>query len=385
MTTARDFAAARAKFPHTKKVVYFNSASFGPFSTVVKKAVNDNVDFRMAGGNDSRVIFETRKKLRGEYARLIGARKREVGLGLNTSFGLNVAAFGLPLKKGDEILISDIEFPAIPYTFRAAAEARGLRIKYVKSRDRCFDIGLLEKAITKRSRVLAISWVQFFNGYKNDLVALGEICRKHGMYFIVDGIQGAGVEPINVRKLGIDVFTSGCQKWLLAPQGCSFFYLSDEVRDSLKPPFMSWLGVDWPMDMSDLFKFDLPYFDSAQRFEMGYYVSLNLYGQVAALEPFERLGVPNIQRHNYDLIDQLADYIRANPFFAITSCMEPKHRSSIFTFTCPDYKKLWSQIFEKHIMMAHREGSLRVAAHLFNNRTDIDRLIAVLDDFAKRK
>jgi selenocysteine lyase/cysteine desulfurase len=377
------FKKARRLFPHTKNVVYFNSASYGPFSTEVKRVIDENVQLRMAGEqDDTHHTFRIADELRADYARLIGAAKRQIGLGLNTSLGLNLAAFGLPLKKGDEVLMPDIEFPAVPYVWRAAAEARGLKVRFMRSRDGRFHVDELKKAVSRKSRVLSLSWVQFFNGYKNDLAELSALCKSHGMYLVVDGIQGMGVEPINVRKLGVDIFASGCQKWMLSPQGCGFFYLSDEVRDRITPPFMSWLGVDWKMNFSDLFHFDRPWFDSARRFELGYYVVLNLLSMKASVEMFKTLGVRNIRRHNYALIDRLADYIRSRPSYRITSSMETKHRSSIFTFTCKDVERLHKAILKEKIILSRREGSIRVSVHLFNNEADIDKLIAVLESFA---
>jgi len=379
------FEAMRSLFPHTRDIVYFNSASYGPFSTRVKQVIEENIEVRVAAGqDDSHDTFDTADALRGDYAGLIGAEEKQVGIGLNTSFGLNIAAFGLPLEDGDEILVSDIEFPAIVYTWRAAAERRGLKLSFVKSHERRFDIDEFRKAITPKSKVLSLSWVQFFNGYKNDLAELAAICREHDMFFVVDGIQGMGVEPLDVRGTGVDVFSSGCQKWMLSPQGCGFFYLSDNVRDRISPPFMSWLGVDWKMQFSDLFHYDLPYYDSARRFEMGYYVALNLLGMKASVEIFKEIGIENIQRHNHALIDQLAEYIKSNPYYRVTSSMEPKHRSSIFTFTCDDVKKLHRAILDEKIILVNREGSIRVSIHLFNNEVDVQRLIAVLDSFSKK-
>jgi len=323
--TAANIEEARRLFPHTKKVTYFNSASYGPFCTPVREAIVANIDQRVASEqDDSHDAFGAADELRGIYAKMIGATKRSVGIGLNTSHGLNIAAFGLPLKKDDEVLVSDIEFPAVVYCFKAAAEARELKMKFIKSHDLRFDISEFEKAITKRTRVLALSYVQFFNGFKNDLKTIAEICRKHDIYLVIDGIQGMGVEPINVRKidgiqgmgvepinvrkLGIDVFTSGCQKWMLSPQGCGFFYLSDEIREKIKPPFMSWLGVDWKLQFSDLFHYDRDYFDSAQKYELGYYAVLNLMGMKAAAQIIQDLGISNIRQHNHGLIDRLASY-----------------------------------------------------------------------------
>ena len=382
---AARFHEARQLFEHTGKVIYFNSASYGPFCNPVRDAIRQNLDLRAAAErDDSHDAFETADRLRDAYAGLIGAEKKQVGIGLNTSFGLNIAAFGLPLSDGDEVLVSDVEFPAVVYTWRAAAETRGLTIKKLKSRNGFFDIDELVKAIGPKTRVLSLSYVQFFNGYKNDLETIAEICKKHRIPFIVDGIQGMGVEPLDVRKLGIDVFTSGCQKWMLSPQGCGFFYLSDDIRDLIKPPFMSWLGVDWKMNFSDLFFWDKPYFDSAQRFEMGYYAVLNLLGMKAAVKIFEDLGMENIQEHNHALIDRLAEYVQGNPFYRITCSMEPLHRSCIFTFTCEDVGELHRTLLKNKIILVNREGSIRVSVHLFNNEQDIDRMIDVLDDFSKQ-
>ncbi|HKK20058.1 MAG TPA: aminotransferase class V-fold PLP-dependent enzyme [candidate division Zixibacteria bacterium] len=380
------FARARDLFPHTKNVVYFNSASYGPFSTVLREAVEKNLDIRVAADHDdSHESFEVRAALRKDYAELIGAKPEDVGLGLNTTFGLNVAAFGLPLKEGDEVLVSDVEFPAVVYTFRAAAASRGLKLSFVKSKDRRFDIDAFERVITDKTRVLALSYVQYFNGYKNDLASISEICRQHNIYFVVDGIQGMGVEPIDVRALDIDIFTSGCQKWMLSPQGCGFFYLSDQVRSKLKFPFMSWLGVDWKLDFTDLFRYDRPFFDSAEAFEMGYYAVLNLLGMKASSDLFKDLGIPDIQAHNHHLIDRLADYVRSNPYYKIESSMEPIHRSSIFSFSCPDDKELHRELLNNKIILVRREGAIRVSVHLFNNEQDIDKLIGILDRFAKAK
>lgn len=385
MKSQDPFVQARKLFPHTGKLIYFNSASYGPYTSTARHATEAYLDLRVRSDRDETAeAFALADKLRGTYARLVGARKREIGLGLNTSFGLNVAAFGLPLERGDEVLIPAVEFPAVVYTWKAAAESRKLSVKLAPVEDRCFSLEKLKRAVTRRTRVVCLSWVQFFNGYKIDLSQLGAFCREHDIYLVVDGIQGMGVEPINLKHLPVDIFTSGCQKWMLSPQGCGFFYLSDRVRDRLQLPFASWLSVDWGMNFTDLFQFEQRWYDSARRFELGYYVVTNFFGMEAAADLFVKLGIRNIQRHNYALIDRLADYVRANPFYRITSNLEAPHRSSILTFTCPGYQNLHRRILSRRIILAQREGSIRVSVHLFNNEEDIDRLVEVLENFSRR-
>ena len=378
------FASARKYFPHINKVVYFNTASYGPFSTLVNNAIVENLKIRMsADKDDSHYVFSVKDNLRRGYAKLIGAKKDDVGIGQNTTFGLNIAAFGLPLKPGDEVLVSDIEFPALAYTWRAAAEERKLKLKFVKSKDRFFSIENLEKTITKKTKVVSVSFVQFFNGYKNDLATISEICKKRNIFLVVDGIQGMGVEPINVRKLGIDIFSSGCQKWMLSPQGCSFFYISEEIRNRLSNHYLSWLSADWKVEFTNLFRYDLPYFDSSQKYEMGYFGTLNLFGMNASLGLFEKLGIRNIQTHNYELIDRLIDYFKQNDYYKITSSIMKRHRSSILTFTCKNYKLLHRFLLKNKVILVQREGSIRVSIHLFNNRKDVDCTIELLEKFEK--
>lgn len=381
MTTPEKFAAARALFPHTHDTVYFNSASYGPMPTSVRDAVIANLDERViARHDDTHQAFGTAEELRADFAVLIGAQKREIGLGLGTTFGLNLAAFGLPLTPGDEVLVPDHEFPAAVYVWRAAAAQRGLTLRFVPTRDGCFHVDLLEAAITPRTRVVTCSFVQFFNGFAPDLTAISALCRKHDIFLVIDGIQGMGVQPIDVAALGIDVFATGCQKWMLSPQGGGFFYLSDRVRDRLLYSHQSWQSVDWQVKYTDLFHYDKPWFDSARRFEMGYYAVSNLLGMKAAVKIFQELTIPAIAAHNRRLIDRLADYVRKNAYYRITSMLEPKHRSSIVTFTCSDIKALHRKLVDSGFILSLREGSIRVSVHLFNNEADIDRLIERLDE-----
>lgn len=378
------FKSARKLFPVTgnkKNITYLNCASTGPLCKPVKKVLDD---FYEAGlyldKNWDHAAFADLDKIRKLGARMIGARADEVGFGFQTGYGLNIAAFGLPLKRGDEILLSDIEFPSNVYPWLALKE-RGIKVKFVKSENRFFDIDNFKKAIEKKSRALSLSFVQFFNGYKNDLKEIGKICRDHGMYFIVDGIQGCGVETIDVHKCGIDIFAAGAQKWMLSPQGSGLFYIRRDLQKKLKMPFASWLSVDWKLNFTDLFHYDLPFFDSARRFEMGSYPYSHVHAMAAALELIDSLGIENIQRHNHRLLDILIAYLKASDYYHIVSNIKSKHRSSILAFACDNVGEVHKKLLENKIICAHREGAIRVAVHLYNDEIDIKRLIAVLDEF----
>ena len=379
-----NFESAREMFPHTNDIVYFNTAAYGPLPEEAKEAIVENIDLRLAvEKEDIRQMYALKDTLRQDFANLIGAEARQIGLSMNTSFGLDLAAYGLPLKEGDEILVSDVEFPAAVYAWRGAAETKNLKLTFVKSSDRQFDLKELEKAVSDKTKVISVSFVQFFDGYKINLAGVSELCKKHGIYFVVDAIQGVGAEPIKVKELGIDILACGCQKWLLSPYGSGFFYISDSVKDKLIPQSITWYAADWQLNHTDLFKYDLPYFDTAEKFEAGYYATLNMLGMKTAIDIIADLGVENIQKHNHALIDRLVSYLKETEFYKIKSSLVENERSSIFTFTCDNYNLLFKYMLENKIKAANREGSVRISAHLFNNENDIDKLIEVLVVYEK--
>jgi selenocysteine lyase/cysteine desulfurase len=263
---------------------------------------------------------------------------------------------------------------------------RGIRIAFVKSVNGFFDIGNFERAITKRTRILALSQVQYFNGYKVDVETVSAICHKNDIFLVLDCIQAAGCEPIELGKWHIAVASAGGQKWMLSSQGTGLFYVSEEIRERLQPPWRSWLSVDWKCQWHDLRKFDLEYPGTAAQYELGTYPGPLIMSFDWALNFIARLGIRNIQRHNHALTDVLIDYLDAHPMYRITSTLKKNHRSSILSFTTDtvDIGFIHRQLSQEKIVTGLREGAIRISVHLYNSKDDIKRLIAALDKAAYR-
>jgi cysteine desulfurase/selenocysteine lyase len=381
-----DINAVRRLFPHTKKTVYFNVASTGPLSAPAYRIQDDYFKkTQMAAIGDQSEVFNALENIRRCGAKIFGCKKDEAGFGFNTTFGINLAAFGLPLKAGDEVILSDAEFPANVYPWLALRE-RGIKIKFLNSTDGFFDTGQLEKAITRRTRVLSVSFVQYFNGFKMDMDTIADICRRRHIFLVLDAIQGAGCEKINVRKWDVAVASAGAQKWLLSSQGTGLFYVSENIRQRLQTPWRSWLSVDWKCRWHDLGRFDIPPVDTARQYELGTYPGALVMALDWTLKFITDLGIGNIQKHNHTLLDFLIAYLRGEPFYRITSSLEPKHRSSILSFTTDrgDIAETQRHLSNRHIMTSLRQGSIRVSAHLYNNQPDMERLMAELNRAAGR-
>ncbi len=378
-----NLTALRKQFPFNKNITYFNHAAFGP---IPSDSLNATLDYyhtltHQVDQSTDHHSFELLDKIRKIIAQLINSSADEIALTTNTSYGFNIVANGLEFKSGDEILLSDVEFPANVYPW-LNLKKQGVKIKFIKSQNDFFSLENLLKAINEKTKLLSLSFVQFFNGYKNDLEEIGKICRANRIIFVVDGIQGVGNSVLDVERSQIDFLSCGGQKWLLSAPGTGFFYCSKNLFNKIRPAFFGWLGVDWKVNFTDLLRYNLKPFNSARRFEIGSYPYANLRTLYASLKLLEKIGISNIEKQNQALLDKLIDYLQ-NSACQIKSSLEAKHRSSILSFSAKNGKKLWKDLIKNKIIVSYREGLIRVSPHFYNSPEEIDHLIAILKKHSK--
>jgi len=211
------FLDIRKTFPITRKIVYLNHAGVSPFSTKVAAGLARHVIEQTTYGGTVEPRWTKRvEEARRQAARLINAKPAEISFVDNTTQGLNYFARGIDWRKGDNVVLPRIEFPANVYPWLSLKD-RGVRVKFVRDREGRVLVEDIERAIDGRTRAVAMSFVEFSSGFKNDLARIGRICRKHGVYFVVDGIQGLGALSLDVKECLIDGLSAGAHKWLLAP------------------------------------------------------------------------------------------------------------------------------------------------------------------------
>ncbi len=232
--TNYDINHYRSLFPLVKNgLTYLDHAAIGPFPTPVRDAVNAYVNKKSeTEPNIALEFFRTAAGVRDRIGMLLNSPKERIALTDNTTNGLNILASGLEWKSGDRILLTDIEFPANVSPF-LNQRRHGVEVDFVKSRGGRILPEDFERALTPKTRLLSVSHVQFLHGFRSDLGALGELCRRKGIIFCVDAIQSAGVVPIDVQAMKIDFLSSGCQKWLLAPEGVGFVYVSEPMQEKI--------------------------------------------------------------------------------------------------------------------------------------------------------
>ncbi len=324
-----------------------------------------------------KIAFEKLDETRILIGGMIKAKPEEIAFVSNTSYGLNVAAWGLDLKPGDKILLSDVEFPGNTYPWTNLRQ-KGMIIEFVPSKNRCFDIENFVQAIDAKTKVLTLSFVQFFNGFRNDLKTIGKICEEKDVFFVVDAIQGVGCLDLDVKECKIDLLACGGQKWLLSSLGTGFLYFSSEAKREIKPSFFGWMGVDWKLNFSDLFRFDLPPFPSVRKFEIGTYPYSLIWTMHSSLKLLSEVGIENVERHNLALLDLLIEHLKKK-HYQITSSLEPKHRSSILSFSGSNTEGLYKKLRKNNVIVSLREGNIRVAPHFYNTADEMKKLIELLD------
>lgn len=367
----------RKEFPLTRDLIYMNHASQGPLP---QTAVEELESLIRAGQHPQQeqieYAFRAIEEARKGAAQLIGADPREIGIGFNTSFGLNIAIQGLDLSRGENVILSDVEFPANVYPWLSLRQ-EGVEVRFARSRDRFTSLEEIFRLTDNRTRAIGLSWVQFFNGFRNDLRALGDFCRSKEIFSVIDGIQGVGVLRLDVKEANIDFLSCGGQKWLLSPCGTGFFYCSKEGQAQLRNRFAGWLAVDWGMNFTNLLKYDLKPFPDMRRFEVGSYPYHDICGFRVALNLLLEVGTDSIEKHTLHLTDMLLEYLKESPY-KVRSSLEPNHRSSIVSFSGDQNQELLQRLEECKISVSLREGGIRVSPHFYNTEEEMGCLIQVL-------
>lgn len=371
-----DVASWRQHFPYLESGrTYMNHAAVSPFPTPVHQAVTGQLDQRLTGKADAMDRDLTLvNALRTRLAELINASSADrIALTTNTTHGLNVIASGLQLEQDDEVLLNSIEFPANVLPYRVLHD-QGVVLRYIGAEDGTVPVERIKQALTPRTKVLSLSAVQFLSGYRADLAAVGQLCRDRGIVFVVDAIQALGAIELDVERMNIDALSSGGHKWLMAPQGVGFLYVSEELQQKLQPSWIGWLSVADPWQ---LLNYHQPLHTSARRFENGMLNFPGLHGLDAAVSFLMQIGTGRIEQRIARLIDKLAGELTGRGF-SLYGPQESGYRAGILTVNLPascDQQRLLEWFNEYNIGISLREKRLRFSPHFYNTESEIEAVV----------
>ncbi len=367
----------RSLFPVTENYIYLNHGAVAPLSTRVRDAMMslvDDVVERGAVGYEG--WLETYERARRSAAQLVNARTHEIAFMRNTSEAISTVANGITWREGDTIVTSNVEFPSNFYPWMRISDEHGAKMKLAPEREGRVDADELLSLVDDRTRVVAISWVQFASGFRSDLRRIGQYCRERDIIFMIDAIQALGGLKLDVEHDCVDAFAADAHKYLLGPEGVALLYVSDRVLDRIRPTVVGWTSVK---NYEKHLDYNLDYRDGALRFEYGTLNTAGVYGLGAAIDLFLEVGPEKIEEYLLGLSDYLAERL-SEKGYTVVSSRRRGETSAIVTCKHERHspRDLYWMLRSKNIITAPRAGRLRISPHFYNTREEIDALIEAL-------
>ena len=374
----------REKFPLNKNRVYFNNGTLGPSPQVVLDVVIDAMKKIESTGEMAHTIDASRKSI----AQFVKVLPSEIALTKNTTEGINIIAWGLPLKKGDEVIISNHEHVGNALPWLHVAKAKSLKIKVLvlgNSADET--LSNFKKIISSKTKVIAIPHITCTTGQVQPIKEMAQYAHQKGIFVAVDGAHVAGMLDLDLKALGCDFYATCCHKWLLGPKGTGFLYVKKEMQDILMPHFVG-AGTHQGWAISPEKVELLNPTNSAERYDYGTYNQAMWIGVAAAIDFFEKIGMEKVEAR----VKELNQYLQSKLLelskkdIKMLTPTEGVSSSGMLGFKLlnKDSKIFANEVnsrFRVRYVAEHGLNSLRISTHIYNNKNEIDDFILFLKNY----
>ncbi|MGI6226258.1 MAG: aminotransferase class V-fold PLP-dependent enzyme [Peptococcales bacterium] len=375
-----DWMKIRAQFPVTENYTYFDIANKNALPIFVTNVMNDYITKQQAMGGDKdewkKTVDETRKTI----ATLINAEPEEIALTKNTSEGLNIAANGIPFNPGDNVILNDNEHPNNIYCW-LNLNKKGVEVRWAPTKNGIVEAKDIEALIDERTKAVAVSYVTYMPGNRNDIKAIAKLCNEKGIFLVVDVVQAMGILNVDVKESGIDMLAASGYKGLLAPHGVGFFFCRKGIIDKIQPVFVARAGMAIPVAKE---QHSLPYSiclpNNATKFEIGNYNYLGVTSLNAGIGFINSIGIKNIESKVLKLGGYLTKELK-DLGLEVLSPVEESRRSGIVCFRSNNTKSLFEKLLANNVILSIRRDSIRASISFYNDKSDADKLLNLVDSF----
>jgi selenocysteine lyase/cysteine desulfurase len=364
-----------SEFELSPAITYLNHAAVSPWPRRTVEAItrfsHENLHF---GAQYYPDWIQTETILRQQFARLINAPDvADIAILKNTSEALSTVAYGLAWQPGDNIVICQQEFSSNRVVWESLLKY-GVTITHVDISSGDDTENLIIEHVSKNTRLLSVSAVQYADGLRLDLHRLGEYCQKYQILFCVDAIQALGALQFDVQAVHADFVMADGHKWMLGPEGVALFYSRPEVRELLSLQQYGWHMLERPGD------YDATQWEpakSARRFECGSMNMLGIHAMSASLSLLLEIGMQEIEKRVLEITDALIAYLQDEPCLEILSNTAPARRSGIITFRHKTVAAdlLYKYLMKKNVICAARGGGVRFSPHFYTPVEKIQKAI----------
>ena len=376
---AADEALRRREFPICARKIYCAHAADAPLPRQVAEAMHDSIERATVDARNYDNELVRIEETRTAVARLLGAQPEEISFTGPTASGLNAVANGLDWAKGDEVVCYLDDYPANVYPW-LALERRGVKPVLLET-ERIGEITpeIVARALTDRTKLVALASASYCSGYRIDLEAIGAVCAERGVLFSVDAIQTLGAAPAALEN--VDFLSAGAQKWMLGPSGAGILFVKESRRELLRPMIMGGWNVVSPNFIAQR---EVDFEKGGRKFEPGAYTHSVVAGLGAAVKLLLEAGPREIWVQIQMLTQSLRDRIEPAGF-EFLSPREEKHRSGILTFRHPRVasERLAEALDKNGIVVSLRfdranRAWLRVSPHFYNTSAEMQQIAEVL-------
>lgn len=379
------WGVVRNQFPLKRDPLFLNNGTMGPSPFVVIDAVKTEME-----DVDRTARYGGWEPVRAKIARFIGASEDEISLTHNVTEGINIIASGVPLQRGDEVILTNHEHAGNALPWLARARREGIVIKQlILDRDSDEILDRLDSLITKRTRVIAVPHITCTVGQVLPAQRIAKLAHERNLLFFLDGAHTPGMLPLNVKDLGCDFFATCGHKWMMGPKGTGFLYVRKDVREIVEP---IWTGAG--VDLSwDLQKGTLEYKKDAHRFDFATQNSAIYVGLGAAIDFLSHLGMENVAQRGQALARRLRGELKK--FGDVIEILTPEEKGAFgsvlgFRLKHVAYDKLYQTLVEKYKIVTRMvpENGLncnRISTHIYNNFSEVERLVQAITLVAEGK
>jgi selenocysteine lyase/cysteine desulfurase len=372
-----DPTEARHLFPLVEHYIHMNHAGVSPMSQRARAAIERVVDASMNGPYRDRWAQDEADRVRELVARLINASGDSIALTRSTAHGISLLAQGLDWSAGDNVVGGVGEYPANVYPWMAL-ESRGVEFRQARPVEGRLTADGVFALVDSRTRVVALSHVEFWNGFRLDIETIGAECRRRGIVLAVDVMQSVGALIVDVARMPLDFCAAGAGKWLMGPPGIGFCFWAPSLLERVRPVVVGSGSVAAP---DRYFDYDLTLAPSARRFEESVISLLDTAAFGAALELLLEVGAEAIEQRVLHLAGRLAGGLAS----AGCEMVEPWPRtraesSGIVSFRKPGISSatVLRDLSAAHVIARTHRDFVRLSPHFYNTDEEVERVLAVL-------